>query len=108
LYALFRLVGFGLPEVVLGYVLLGMGLLLGVQYSRYLSLGVSALVSSLGMYFVTLYGDSMEVVRHTFPAWILLLLGGVFYWIGLVDVAPAIVARARRCARKSSHEGERA
>jgi hypothetical protein len=112
LYALLRLVGFGLPEVVLGYATLGMGLLLGVQYSRYLSLGVSALVSSLGMYFVTIYGDSMEVVRHTFPAWILLLLGGVFYWIGIVDLAPAIVNRIRQrvhigvSGRQSFHGGE--
>jgi len=112
LYALLRLVGFGLPEMVLGYALLGVGLLLGVQYSRYLSLGVSALVSSLGMYFVTIYGDSMEVVRHTLPAWILLLLGGVFYWIGIVDLAPAVVKRIRRHAcvgvssRQSPYEGE--
>jgi hypothetical protein len=112
LHALLRLLGFGLPEAVLGYALLGMGLLLWVQYSRYLSLGVSALVSSLGMYFVTIYGDSMEVVRHTFPAWILLLLGGVFYWIGIADVAPTVITRVRRrmhvgvSGRQSPYGGE--
>jgi hypothetical protein len=105
-HALLRLVGFGLPEGVLGYALLGMILLFGVQYSSYLSLGVSALVCSLGIYLLAIYGDSMEVVRHTLPAWILLLLGGAFYWVGIADVAPAIVNRVRRRTRPSFHGGE--
>jgi hypothetical protein len=51
-----------------------------------MALGVSALIAALGMYFLTIYGSSMEVVRHTLPAWILLLVGGAFYWIGVGDV----------------------
>jgi hypothetical protein len=108
LYALLLWFGFGLPELVLCYAALGMGLLLGVSYSRYLSLGVSALVSSLGMYFVTIYGDAAEVVRHTFPAWILLLVGGIFYWIGLFDVGHTIWNRVRTgvCNCQPNHRGE--
>jgi hypothetical protein len=104
--AVLRWLGFALPEVVAVYVVLGMGLLAWVHPSPRLGLGVSALVAALGAYFVTIYGSSMEVVRHTLPAWLLLLLGGVFYWIGLADTVLSVVRR--RGQRRRSQQGERA
>jgi hypothetical protein len=100
-----RWLGFDLPELVIGYALLGLALLIWVRPSRLLALGVSALVAALGMYFMTIYGSSMEVVRHTLPAWILLLVGGVFYWIGLADVIVRLLRgpvtrRSRQTARE--------
>jgi len=82
------LVGFGFArvEVVLGYVVGGFVLKLLSQYKSYLSLSLSLLVSSQGLFFLSLFGDGMEIVRHVFPAIVLFTLSGMLFMLSLIDI----------------------
>lgn len=99
LHVWFVKLGFARVEIILLYALFGLALLHGMRYSRYLSMGVSMLVCSLGLCFLNFYGDAMEIIRHAFPALVLLVLGGIFYIAGILEIG----FYAAKCRRVSGH-----
>jgi len=73
-------------EVLWLYIAIGLGVTRRCKYVSYLPLATSMLVVGLALFFLSFFGDSMEVIRHIFPALIILELGGFLYVVSFVAI----------------------
>jgi hypothetical protein len=93
LYNLLLRIGFGRVEIVIFYLLLGLFILYKFQPPGYFSLAIMALAGALGLFFLTLFGDAMEVLRHVFPSYLLILFGGLLYVISIIEMLFIVIQR---------------
>ncbi|MCP4112444.1 MAG: hypothetical protein GY749_44115 [Desulfobacteraceae bacterium] len=56
------------------------------DYKSYLPLSVSALIYSLGLFFISYFGDAYEVGRHVLPALFIMALSGVLFIFSVTEV----------------------
>jgi hypothetical protein len=84
--------GFGRPRLLLAYLLAGWALSLAFR-APLLLVGVETMVTGLALFFLSFYGDGMEVPRHVVVSLILYTVGGLLYVGGLVQAAASALHR---------------
>jgi hypothetical protein len=98
--------GYSYAEVVLVYIFLGWAIHWRVGGNRLMALAIALQSSALALFFLSFFGDAMEVRRHTFPAIIILTLGGAMMPFALSDLAVQSL-RQRRVLAELGQSGER-
>ena len=79
--------GFGVVELVLVFIVIGFVLLMMLPFHSLLKLSVGMLASSLPLFFISYFGDAMELPRHVYPAFVLLIFAGVLFIFSLFHIA---------------------
>lgn len=80
------LFGFKHTWMVCLYALIGWLALFRFPSIEYFPLAISLLCCSLGLFFLTYFGDGMEVKRHVFPTFVVLALGGTLYILSWLQI----------------------
>ena len=99
LNGLWRWLGFARVELLIAYCLVGCALVLFARVNGLVPVTVALIGESVGMFFISYFGDGGGVQRHVFPAFVLLAFAGAMMVVALVDVVRHfLVGRARRPA----------
>jgi hypothetical protein len=85
-------------EVLCLYIVIGLVITRRCRYVSYVPLATSMLAIGLELLFLSFFGDSMEVIRHIFPALVILELGGFLYVVSLVAIGVHYVRHQWRVA----------
>lgn len=80
------IVGFNYLLIVFGYGFLGLIISHYSQRSTYMPLAGSLLLSALFLFFISYFGDGIEYARHTFPSFLILTIGGIFYFGAILEI----------------------
>ncbi|MBW2362930.1 MAG: sulfatase, partial [Deltaproteobacteria bacterium] len=87
--------GFARLHSLIFLIAVGIALCRALPASGYLALGTGMLAGGLASFFLAYFGDAVEIPRHVFPPLVLLVLGGVVYWLSLFGIAARELSRAR-------------
>jgi len=79
--------GFNHAGLVGLYAFIGWVVLHRFRFIEYFPLAISMLCCSLGLFFLTFFGDGMEIRRHVFPSFVLLTLGGTLYLLSWLRIS---------------------
>jgi hypothetical protein len=78
--------GFARLHSVLLFAALGLTLCRLLAFTSHLALGTGMLCGGLASFFLGYFGDAVEVPRHVFPSLVLLVAGGVIYFLSLAEI----------------------
>jgi hypothetical protein len=79
-------VGLGRPHSLFLYIVFGLALCRVLPFTSHLALGTAMLAAGAVQFFLSYFGDAVEIARHVFPSLILLVVGGVVSFASLAEI----------------------